>query len=154
VLAAKTVGFPSGSDKTIVATKKSPKVLVFDNAKLGIQPVASGSALAIRHTADLGFNTVRFDYQLWESVFQVPLPPSAAADESLNCQKGDQFASGIAASVLRFQVVALRTDGVTEIRESEIFEVKPLRRYEIYLVGTSAANSKLVRVTSTLSSAP
>jgi len=155
VLAAKTMNFPSGSDKTVVATKKAPKVLVFGNANLGIQPaVTFDSALAIRHSADLGFNTVRFDYRLWERVFDGPLPPTIAADPVLTYEKGDQRAAGIVSSVLRFQAVALRSDGVTEIRESDIFEVKPLRRYEIYLVGTGTANSKLVRVTSTLSSAP
>lgn len=158
LLAAKTVVFPSGSDKTIVATRKAPKVLVFGNSNLSIQPAipAPSAALAVRHAADLSSNSLYFNYRLWENVFEGPLSPSASPSPAATSpyQKGDQYASGFTSSVLRFQAIAYRVDGTTVLRETDIFEVKPLRRYEIYLVGTNALNARMVRVTSALVTAP
>ena len=156
LLAAKSVSFPSGSDKTIVVTRKLPKVLVFDNADLGLQPAAPDAALAVRHAANLGFNSVVFTYKLWQDVGGGELPPTLSARPAAVSpyRKGDQYAAGFTSTDLRFQALALRADSSTVIRESGIFEVDPLRRYELYFVGTSALNSRMVRVTSALSSAP
>ncbi len=156
LLAAKSVRFPSGSDKTIVVTRKLPKVLVFDNANLGIQPAEPDAALAVRHAADLSSNSVFFEYRLWQDVGGGPLPPTISASPAASAphQKGDQYAAGFTSTALRFQALALREDGSTVIRESGVFTVDPLRRYEIYLVGTSGLNSKMVRVTSALASPP
>ncbi len=156
LLAAKSVRFPSGSDQTVVVTRKLPKVLVFDNRDLGVQPAEPDAALAVRHAADLGSNSVYFEYRLWEDVGGGLLPPTAASGPALITayEKGDQYAAGFTSTALRFQALARRAAGSSLIRESGVFEVAPLRRYELYLVGTSARNSKMVRVTSALASAP
>jgi hypothetical protein len=154
LLAGKRVGFPSGADKSIVVTSKSPKVLVFDNAGLGTLPAAPAvSALAVRHAADLTFNSLHMHFRLWENVYDSPLTPSLAVDP-LEYVKGMQFKSGLALSAARAQVVVTRPNDTTILRESSIFEIEALRRYEFYFVGTSAENARLVRVTSSLATAP
>lgn len=156
LLGAKSVWFGSGADKTFVATSKTPKVLVFDNSDLGIQPAALPpvSALAIRHGADLNYNTVHFHLKYWDEIGGGVLSPSLAATDPNGFDKKGQFTSGLASTDLRLQALVTRQNDTTVLRRSPIFEMVDMRRYEFYFVGTNAANSRLVRVTSTLATAP
>jgi hypothetical protein len=52
------------------------------------------------------------------------------------------------------QVRVTRPGGSPLLRQSDIFEVKALRRHEFYFVGTSASNARLVHVVRALSEAP
>ncbi len=155
ILAGRTIGFPGGSDKTVVVTSKAPKVLVFNNAGLGTLSAIPDGAMAIRHAADLTWNTVHFSRALWKVEREIPVGPSTAEDDPDAFEKGDQFLGETYISdTLQMQVRASRMGGSPVLAASPVFEVKPLRRYEFVFVGTKATNVKLVRVISNLSSAP
>jgi hypothetical protein len=154
LLAARTVGLPSGSDKTVVFSKKSPKVLVFDNDRVDqVNPNPVG-VLATRHAADLSWNAVHIDYQLWQQGPGGSLPPTLADDDPVSYEKGEARSQTLALSAYRMQVLVKRPAGTPVLRESDIFEVKELRRHEFYFIGTTAANSKLVHIVRALAEAP
>jgi|GEM_PF-1800000 len=157
ILAGRTVGFPSGSDKTVVVTSKVPKVLVFNNANLGTQTavVEPDGALAIRHAADLGWNTVHFRRVLWKKDADIPFTPNVAAVDPLAFEKGDEYTGPTVVNpdyVVRVKVT--RPDPAIVLAKSPVFEVGALKRYEFIFVGTNTTNVKLVRVISGLSSPP
>lgn len=154
LLAARTVGMPDGSDKTVVFSKKAPRVLVFDNRRIDVYNPNPVGVLAVRHAADLSWNVVHFGYQLWGEGVGGTLPPTLAADDPDAYDKGDARSQTLALSPFRMQVRVTRPGGSPLLRQSDIFEVKPLRRHEFYFVGTSAQNSRLVHVARALSEAP
>ena len=154
LLAARTVAMPLGSDKTVVFTKKTPKVLVFNNHRVDVYNPNPVGVLAVRHAADLNWNTIHFDYRLWEEGPGGSLPPTLAADDPNAYEKGDARSQTLALSSYRMQVLATRPAGTPVLRESDVFPVKELRRHEFYFLGTSATNAKLVHVVRALSEAP
>lgn len=154
LLAARTVGMPSGSDKTVVFSKKAPKVLVFDNHRVDVINPNPVGVLALRHAADLSWNPVHIDYQLWQEGPGGTLPPTLADDDPNSYEKGEARSQTLALSDFRMQVVVKRPAGTPVLRESDIFEVKALRRHEFYFIGTTAANSKLVHIVRGLTEVP
>ncbi len=154
LLAARTVGLPGGSDKTVVFSKKAPKVLVFNNDRVDYVLPNPVGVLAIRHAADLRWNAVYIDYQLWQEGLNGPLLPALADDDPASYEKGDARSQTLALSSFRMQVVVKRPAGTPVLRESDIFEVKELRRHEFYFIGTTAANSKLVHIVRALAETP
>lgn len=155
VLARRNVRFTPGSDKTIVATAKRPKVLVFDNAALGTAALPPDGAIALRHAADLGANSVYFYYSVWDEplIRDQGFTPSAVASPF---DKGDQFTSGLVVPeedrVMRVKVT--RTDPAVVIARGPLVDQVKLRRYEYIFVGTKHRNAKLVQVISRLVSPP
>ena len=154
LLAAKTVGMPGGSDKTVVFSKKAPKVLVFNNHRIDLYNSNPVGVLAIRHAADLSWNPVHIDYQLWQEGAGGTLPPTLADHDPDSYEKGDARSQTLAQSPDRMPLVDRRPAGSPVLRESDIFEVKELRRHEFYFVGTTAANSKLVHIVRGLAEVP
>lgn len=152
LLAGRTIGFPSGSDKTVVVTSKLPRVLVFRNEQLGTAADPDG-ALAVRHAADLAFNSVYFRWSVWNSpiIDDGAFSPSAVSA----FEKGDQFTSALFSDDdVIFRVKATRADPGLVVAKGPFVEQLPNRRFEFVLVGTKGSNARVVPITTYLSQPP
>lgn len=153
-VASRRVTFAAGSDTTIVATSNAPKVLVFDNSKLGTLAADDpDGALAMRHAADLTANSVYFRYTFWKDPFVKDNPVTPAADELFS--KGDEYVGPLFVEPdLIMRTTATRADPTVVVARSPLVGIETLKRYEFILIGTKAANAKLLAVISKLSAPP
>ncbi len=156
VLAGRNVTFPAGSDKTIVVTAKSPKVLVFGNPTT--VDMAGEGRLALRHAADLSWNTVHFRRGFWKVVPEypdLPFEPTLAVDDPEAFEKGSQYMGKTAVNPdFVVQVKVTRPDPAIVLATSPVFQTEALKRYEFIFVGTKAKNARLVQVTTDLPEPP
>lgn len=153
VLAGKTVAVAAGSDQTVVATSKAPKVLVFENPGIAGSPAAPTSALTMRHAADLSNNSVVFRRTIWNEPFikDDPIDPAAATP----FKKGDSFETPLTISedtVMR--VKATRVDPSVLIVKAPLVELQDSYRYDYLLVGSKAADAKLLLLKFALDPSP
>ena len=137
-----SLGIPpnASSDLTLVATKASPqKVVVFDNAGLGIIPPDGapygGAFFAWRHAS--GHGDVNLHYSLFNP--EQPWHPSA----NPIWEKGDQYTLSSAAGY-GFQVWATRPELSQTLAKSPLVVMKTDRRYEAYLLGTNRQNARFI----------
>lgn len=139
-LAKKTIALGPGDDLTIVVNKQWPRVVMFDNAGLGMIPPDgpddSLGYVAWRHAADLG--DVTFKY-----VQALPEFPSFPAPADPVWTEGDEFKGtwnvGWAA-----QLRATRPNKSWTIAKSPLVTIEAGRRYEWYLLGTTVKNAKFI----------
>lgn len=151
-LGGKNVNLSGGADKTVVLTSKAPKVLVFDNSGIGAQQVAaSDSAGSIRHAADLAANLVYMRRTIWNDpiIKDDPIEPTLVAP----FDKGDEgrFYLTVALDYV-MRVKATRADPGTVIAKAPLVELETLVRYEYILIGTKAANARLLLIQTALAS--
>lgn len=138
-LAKKVIGLGGGGDLTIVFNKQAPRVVVFDNAGLGFIP-PGGTPLptapfAWRHAADLG--RVQFKYTLADPE-QLITPAVAPV-----WIEGDQFATDVDPGT-GMRLRATRPGKAWTIAKSPFLTLEAGRRYEWYLLGTTAKNAKFI----------
>ena len=140
-LAQKGFALPAGSDLTIVITRKKPrKILVLDNAKLGVLPAAAFGSFALRHAADIGPVTFKVDTD------EITKPPIAPAADPV-WLKGDQHAvTAVFVGDKVWTTSVTRPDSDTPIFGPYFTYTEPVRsrRYELILVGSKVHNLKLV----------
>lgn len=91
---------------------------------------------------------------MWEAGSGGSLPPTLAVDDPDAYDKGDARSQTLALSLFRMQVRVTRPGGSPLLRQSDIFEVKALRRHEFCFIGTSASNARLVHLVRALPEAP
>jgi hypothetical protein len=141
-------------DLTLVATAKAPKVVIFDNAGLGlIPPKGSPSAYAPwawRHAADLGKVNIWFQASFYGGSYQRIQPEPYTSDV---WRKGDQEISDTASAVTDYRLKATRPGKTKALATSKTIPLVTSRRFEWYLLGTTTANAKFV-VFSRIISAP
>ena len=141
-LAAVGPGFPTKADLTLVVTRKSPKVLVFDNRGQGLLPPDGPASpnwyFAWRHAADLGGVNV-FRRVLTAS-------PEAPVGTAVNkvWLKGEVLSAGQGdiPGGLGFILRATRPESASTLAKSAAVMFDIGRRYEWYLLGTRASNAK------------
>jgi hypothetical protein len=139
VLAQTSFVLDPGEDLTIVATRKAPKVVTFDNAGLGEIPPAgapfANSSFAWRHASEVAAN---FRYRYWQPDPESPVGP--AADPVWT--KGGEVSSPTTPGTI-LQLRATRAGELDTIAVKRA-EMGTSRRYEWILVGTSPANTRFV----------
>lgn len=128
-LAEKTIPL-NYQDLTVVITKKSPKVVVFDNTGAVVPPGAS--YLAVRDAADLG--PVSFEYAV-----PVVLGPSLDPVWA----KGDQLVAPYTIGV-QFGVFVTRPGQVKDLATPKFQVLMDQKRHEWILIGTKGKNAKIV----------
>jgi len=137
VLARRGFDVAEGPDVTIVATKRAPKVLVFENFG-SIPPAGEPFDFPImvwRHAADLGTVNVH----VWRAE-EFPLQP--AADPLWVKGTGSAPTDGF--SETRVGADATRPEQVASIVDSRTVLVRASRRYEWYLLGSNERNAKFI----------
>jgi hypothetical protein len=150
LLAKKYLNVVANYDKTIVLTKDAPKVVMFDNYSPQysgeIPPQGAASPFAYLnwlHAADLPAN---FLYTLWEvSVPETPWFPNAKVLPAVNVVwvKGDRYFQPIAGDTYIATLRATKPEDPETLAEKTAL-MKVSRRYEWVLLGTSAANAKMI----------
>ena len=137
LLGQKTLDLAADDDVTIVVTRSPEKVLDFDNTGLGgLTPSAVGASyLALRHAADLGGVSFKGNVGV---VFSPTADPVFI--------KGDQWLNILSPGVL--VVAATRPDSNRPFAStaSELGGPNIVDRIEIYPVGTTVRNARLVTV--------
>ncbi len=128
------------ADWTLVVNKQAPKVVKFDNVGMGTIP-PDGLPLPIayfmwRHAADLG--AVNFHYRAWMATPETPVGPAA----NPLWQEGNQIGSASGPGSI-WQLRITRPDQAKTLAIKKV-TFKESRRYEWYLLGTTAKNAKLV----------
>jgi hypothetical protein len=138
VLGQRTFDLEADDDRTLVLTAKAPRILVFDDAGMGVVPSAATVYYAFRHAADLGPLT-------WKAGLLFPVPPSPAADAVW--EKGDQEV-GIDSSDAPFAFAITRPDGLRPLATiTTIFGATDgAIRQEYYALGTKPKNAKIVEI--------
>jgi hypothetical protein len=143
LLAKRAFTLPDDGDKTIVVTKRKPrKVIVFDNAGLGVIPTADIIYLAFRHAADMG----AVNFWWWVEEYE-PNKWHISADDTW--EKGDSWARDEtlprdAPYVGVARVNRAGSDVVLAGPRTTIID--SVERVEWILVGTKPANARLVLV--------
>jgi hypothetical protein len=138
-LAQKQLDLSSSSDLTVVVTKKSPKVVVFDNAGLGPIPAALVTvAIAMRNASDIAPVTLKF-------ISGAPFPVEPNADVAW--AKGDEYtnAGGVNEHVV-LTIVATKTGSPDPIASPVSWVYRSGNRYEANLLGTSPGNARFVNL--------
>ena len=123
------------SDLTLVATKRAPKLLVFDNAGLGPLPAAHDPEYAYRNASDLGA----------VNIYVGPVSPVAPALAPPIFNKGDQLLGHTDLPDLRV-ILATYPGKFKPIAGPVAVYFKTLRRHEIMVVGTKPRNAKIVKL--------
>ena len=130
------------ADKTLVVTRKTPKVLVFDNEGVIDTLAAEESMLWWRHAADLGNVWMRLKYWVILTVPEQPVPPIHITPHT-KWGKHDQVATLSPAGFI-WRARATRPGKTKTIAGPKVVAIKKNRRYEWYLIGTNARNAKMV----------
>jgi hypothetical protein len=139
-LAAKTIHLDGGDDDlTVVATKKAPKVLIFDNDGLGGLPAADPAPVAIRHAADFGKITFRLRTFVSQGE-EGPLTPTFGDNYY---RKGQQFTE-VGDAGLFIRIRATRPNKFKTLVGPSYADLLAFKRLEIILVGTTPANARFV----------
>ena len=143
-LGQKTLDIGAGDDFTVVLTKKSPKIVVFDNASpfhLGEIPPRG---VDLTYPWVSWANAAEFDtnlfYTWWSPNPTFPVTPNA----NPLFEKGDRFV-GIPGAEHIYRLWATMPEKSAEIA-ARGFRSKDSRRYEAILVGTVRANAKFVLI--------
>lgn len=123
-----------GGNKTIVATRREPRLVLFDNSGLLPPDAVEGDPLVVRHAADVGL-----------AGFVVDVDGAAAGEELLD--KREQLVIGIPAGpgeqVARLEVE--RSSG-RAVAGPVVRDLRPGFRTELILVGTNRLNARIVTV--------
>jgi hypothetical protein len=135
MLAQESFLLDPGEDLTIVATKMSPKVVIFDNAGLGEippdgAPIGMG-VIAWRHAAEIDAN---FRYS---AVVQTPEVPVAPAADPV-WTKGDTISGSLGpGAILRLRATKPEQSRTIAVKQAEM---RSNRRHEWILVGSKVRN--------------
>lgn len=150
VLAKTSFALAAGGDLTIVATKRAPRIVTFDNAGLGeIPPLGTPTGAApfgIRSAADIAAD---FRYQYWNVGGDVGILPSSIF------VKGQEWRINIGGGFIANNAVRVQAtvSGATAPTVAPIVQTLASHRYEWILVGTAHGNARFV-VTDRLISNP
>ncbi len=142
----------SPSDLTIVLTRKSPKVVVFDNLGLGTMPAANHiSAVVWRHAADLGNITFKIRQTTPEMPVTFAADPTPADPA---WQKRDEMGYFPMLPGFTYRTRVTRPGKSRTVAGPSTRTMKPDRRHEWILVGTSERNARLVTLTRSIQPIP
>jgi hypothetical protein len=136
ILARRTFDLTADEDRTVVATARSPEIVVFNN-KLAPAPTGNINWIAVRHAADVG-----------SAVFSITsgstLEPAAAPDPFT---KGGQWKSSFGAGAnLPILFSAFKPSKASPfVGPSQVLTYEG-RRHEIILVGSRTSNARFVIV--------
>lgn len=143
-LGAKTLNIQPGDDFTVVLTKRSPKVLVFDNASpyLGEIPPRGlpYDDLAILSWASAAEFDSNLLYTYWSPNSEFPAMPA----ENPVWSKGDRFVASFPPDYY-LRVRATLPEGAETVAQRTTY-FKESRRYEWILVGANPGNAKFVLI--------
>jgi hypothetical protein len=141
-MAKKGFGLEAAEDLTIVVTKLAPRIVIFDNASLGmIPPLGDPLAIALlawRHAAE---PLVSLKIRRWDPGFpDSPIEPDADAVWA----KGDAKQQGTTFVDYIFQVRATVPNFPDTIAGPVRVLTVPSHRVEFILVGTGPGNLRFV----------
>lgn len=142
LLGKSTIGL---ADATVVLTKRKPhRIVVFDNADIEwIYDIDAGlaSTFAMRHAADLGALTFKYDAD------GLDLDPVVPAFDP-TWQKGDQTPRRIVGVYGHsfMAVFVTRPAQYDPFVEPDVIWLRFKRRYEWIVVGTTRKNARIVRI--------
>jgi hypothetical protein len=142
LIAKKKLNITPGWDKTVVLTKKAPRIVMFDNTTpfLGEipprgAPYAGLSLFAWRHAAEFPAN---FLYTSWTPNPEAPIAPVANPVWS----KGDEIYTGVSSDYF-WRVRVTKPEKTDTVAQRTVL-MKESRRYEWVLVGTYPGNARFV----------
>lgn len=144
-LGAKTLDIQPGDDVTIVLTKGSPKVVVFDNTSpsfLGEIPPrgAPYPGIAILSWASAANFDSNLLYTYWSPNSEFPAAPAVNAIWS----KGDRYLASFPPDYF-LRLRATLPEAAETVAQRTVY-LKASRRYEWILVGSNPANARFVLI--------
>lgn len=143
LLGQKQFSLPAGRDLTIVVTKRSPKVLVFDNANLGEIPplgvLSISTTYAVRHAADLAAD---LSYTQWPATsLPFNLSPSSIFSKGQESRQPNPSSGFFPESIIEVKAIPF---GSSKVVRAPLVKTVVSHRLEWILVGSKASNARWV----------